>query len=184
MTRFVLDTPAPLVRESPRDGAWADASPWEVRYDTRAALGPLRDLELPTVDRLEPVAVQGALAAAAAALLDGPEALRFRRAAVRRLAARCERRGLRRAILLALRAASSLDRGDPDSVCALCRALRRLAEASPGPRSRAACYRLEFTAASSCRLRDAAAAAARRLAEAAAAENAPGDADRWRWWAS
>ncbi|HSM35902.1 MAG TPA: hypothetical protein VK837_05825 [Longimicrobiales bacterium] len=184
MTRFVLDNPAPLVRESPRDGAWAGASPWEARYDTRAALGPLRDLELPTVDRLEPVAVQSALAAAAAALLDGPEGPGVRRAAIRRLAARCERRGLRQAILLALRAASSLDRDDPDSVAALCRALRRLADASPGPRSRAACYRLEFSAASTCRLRDTAATAAARLAEAAAAENAPRDAARWRGWAS
>jgi hypothetical protein len=184
MTRSVLDNPAPLVRESSRDAAWAGASPWEVGYDTRAALGPLRDLEDPTVDRIEPVAVQSALAAAAAALLDDPEASSVRRDAVRRLAVLCERRGLRTALLSALRAASRLDRGDPESVGALCRALRRLADTSPGPRSRAACYRLEFAAASMRRLRGTAAAAARGLAEAAAAENAPRDADRWRRWAS
>jgi hypothetical protein len=183
MTRFVMDRPAALVRERFAGHDWPAATAWHVGYDLRTALGPLRDLEDPAVDRLRPLVVQGALAVIAADAIDVGGRTGEAGRAVRKLARSAATSALRRDVLLALRSGRRLaTTGDEPAARALCQALVRLAGSAPGPFARAACDRLVFAVAARYRLREAARSAARRLGRAAAAHGAMRDADRWRRW--
>lgn len=184
MNRQAPRPPATFVREASPGDARAGARPWEVGYDLRASLGPLRDLMDPAVPRVACLAVQATLAVIAGDALGWPEPPGEQRRAVRGLVRASGSPALRRRALAALRAARRLAvREDRLAARGLYRALGGLADAAPGPCSAASCTRLAFAVAARHRLDGAARAAAGRLARVAAAHGATRDEERWGRWA-